>query len=548
VPILVVVQGRREVVDLNLAGDIVVSVLAAALARLFEVPADATLYAAEAPLPAGMVLIESDLRAGAAFGLGEPVADGPVATDDVVVAVVGGPSAGGRVPFKGSEVRIGRSRDVHLRVPDDKSVGRVHASVGIEGGEIRVTDLGSANGTSTRGKNVAPEGTAVQEGDIVQVGGSLVSVVRLASPLLTVPAGSFRRVQSINAGSNDGPKLVLVRPRSASTSAQIVTAAAVPVALAALAGPGPRGLGALGALAPMVLSAGSVLRRRRACDPGHEGRTRAAVEAHERALRATTPDPAQVVAAAEIPTVHLWSRLVGADARLRVRVGVGPTSVQAVVSDGQETWQHAVEIDAVPVEAGLAPGGSLSVSGPTDILGAALRSHLGQVAAFYRPDDVAITVLSEAARAEDWRGARWLPHRGRDGSVLVTSPEAQSQRLQALRRPQPGLVDLVVGDLDPGPLRDQLVRLMAEKPLHLRGLWAAHNDSHLPGAATFKMTRVAFLSFATLTTGGEARALIVPDGIPTDELDRLGRGLGRLLVPGERPGSPASPALVTLRS
>lgn len=79
-----------------------------------------------------------------------------------------GPRQGASIPFDRS-LLIGRAKTADLFL-DDASVSRRHASLTLEDGVCRLTDLGSANGTDLNGRPVSAP-TELAEGDTIAFGG-----------------------------------------------------------------------------------------------------------------------------------------------------------------------------------------------------------------------------------------------------------------------------------------------------------------------------------------------------------------------------------------
>ena len=78
-----------------------------------------------------------------------------------------GPSAGLRFDVK-TEAVLGRSPSCDVPLEDHK-VSRRHAKIVVQDGEVRISDLGSRNGTAVNGERI--EGEAILlPGDRVQVG------------------------------------------------------------------------------------------------------------------------------------------------------------------------------------------------------------------------------------------------------------------------------------------------------------------------------------------------------------------------------------------
>ena len=95
-----------------------------------------------------------------------------------------GPHTGEEIPIRAPVVRIGRSEQNEIVLPDD-SVSHTHAKLEFENGAWRLTDLNSINGTSVEGTRLAPEiPTPLRYGSTVRFGGIplLFSAIESADP------------------------------------------------------------------------------------------------------------------------------------------------------------------------------------------------------------------------------------------------------------------------------------------------------------------------------------------------------------------------------
>lgn len=76
------------------------------------------------------------------------------------------------LPVSGT-VTVGRGDDAELRL-DDRAASRKHVKLTVESGSVRLQDLGSANGTTVRGRKLAAnEEVELSEGDAIELGTSL---------------------------------------------------------------------------------------------------------------------------------------------------------------------------------------------------------------------------------------------------------------------------------------------------------------------------------------------------------------------------------------
>lgn len=95
--------------------------------------------------------------------------------DPVLVCAEG--SLAGRVfPITDKGLRVGRSPDCDVVIPDDDGVSRLHATFTFDNGKLWVRDVGSRNGVFVNGKRI-PEHKELSVGHKVAVGDT-VFVVR----------------------------------------------------------------------------------------------------------------------------------------------------------------------------------------------------------------------------------------------------------------------------------------------------------------------------------------------------------------------------------
>jgi DNA-binding NtrC family response regulator len=80
-----------------------------------------------------------------------------------------------------ASLSIGRGKDVDLRL-DDQAISRRHLNLHLLGDGVRVEDLGSANGTRVRGRDLGRgETVELQPGDAVEIGRTLLVLQRAMS-------------------------------------------------------------------------------------------------------------------------------------------------------------------------------------------------------------------------------------------------------------------------------------------------------------------------------------------------------------------------------
>jgi len=87
--------------------------------------------------------------------------------------------AGRSYQVKAPVTVLGRGAEADV-VVDDAGVSRRHAEVHADGGQLRVVDLGSTNGTFVDGERVGPQGAPLTDGSRITVGRTRI-VVRFGS-------------------------------------------------------------------------------------------------------------------------------------------------------------------------------------------------------------------------------------------------------------------------------------------------------------------------------------------------------------------------------
>ncbi|MCY1079022.1 sigma-54-dependent Fis family transcriptional regulator [Archangium lansingense] len=88
--------------------------------------------------------------------------------------LLSGPSTGLRYEVQ-TEATIGRSPSCEIPLPEDDQMSRRHARFFVQEGQVRLSDLGSRNGTAVNGERISGE-VLLHPGDRVQVGRTTVLV------------------------------------------------------------------------------------------------------------------------------------------------------------------------------------------------------------------------------------------------------------------------------------------------------------------------------------------------------------------------------------
>lgn len=106
----------------------------------------------------------------------------------VKLVVVEGKPEGLEIPMKGNRFTIGRDPRCNLR-PNSELVSKTHCLIQTDDRLVKVSDLGSTNGTFVNGKKIDAK-TDVQNGDRIKVGPLVFAVTILQDAPVEVAAAS----------------------------------------------------------------------------------------------------------------------------------------------------------------------------------------------------------------------------------------------------------------------------------------------------------------------------------------------------------------------
>jgi len=165
--------------------------------------------------------------------------------------------------------------------------------------------------------------------------------------------------------------------------------------------------------------------------------------AEEAELRATAPDPAELLLTATGPRRRLWERRPGDEDALRLRIGLAdvPSRIQLVPERGASNDTVPPDVPGlhdVPVTVPMPAVGVLGLAGPRDASRALARWLVAQAAALHSPRDTSIVVLTaDPAAGPHWNWVRWLPHcaprLGEECVVTVgADPDSVARRVSEL--------------------------------------------------------------------------------------------------------------------
>ena len=542
-----------------------------------------SLWAGSAPLPASTPLSAEQLRHGAALGLGRARPRGrsaglPAPRDGALeLHVVGGPEAGRVVALSRGQVVLGRGDGCDVAF-DDPDVSRRHVLVGVGGGRVTATDLGSSNGTLLR----TPTGTTALGVEAVPwpvdatlfVGSSAVRLTgpRGASLDCSPAAGGRVHVRPLRVSAAPPPDVAVPLPATPADRPRrrlgwvAVAVPAVAGLLMAWLFATPQFL--FFALLSPVVAVGSWLsdrtsgrrdRRRSAADhrtasAEAESRITAAVAGALAALDQAHPDPAVLTTAVRRRSSPLWSRAGDLPGPLTVRLGLGPgaTTVSRVGADGQRT---PVVAEHLPVVLDLAASGGLGVVAPRRTATGVLRCLLLQLVALVPPGDLRVVVATPADRAADWRWTSWLPHLagvvspggwpGCDLDAHLLEVVGESACPRSPTGPTAGLPTTVVV-LDAAVRPETVAALTAAEHVLCLTLASAESRLAVPPAACVTVIGETGVRGRLRQRGRVVDRELTLDTVPEPVAEATTRSLAALAAPAVASGLPDSSQLLAL--
>ncbi len=430
--------------------DLAISVASAALlidaderttvAELAEALGQPDLYVGPRRLNGSDSLPDAGVLCGVEVGAGRPTAGRPPRCGPLEVAVVGGPSAGGRVDGRpGDVITIGRSGRCQLRI-DDPSVSRRHAQLALDSAGAWIRDCGSSNGVGFGGRRLRTD-QWISLGEVVEIGDSIVTFREVGRRESLVDPPDRDGMILFHGpprfpGAADDPEMDCPAEPAPPTGTRfplvsVVAPAVIGGALAALLR-NPMFLAFI-ALSP-VFAASNYFSDRR------NGRAdyRAKRAAYERALvdfndhlamhiaveekrrREARPDPAAALRIATTHSTRLWERRPGDDDFLRLRVGLHdaparvrlrpPGGFPGPLAPGAPVVPVAPVARLLPASFDLLAAGVAGIAAARPARLAQARWLVTQAAVLHSPADLRIVVLTGPDEGADWEWAAWLPH------------------------------------------------------------------------------------------------------------------------------------------
>jgi len=579
---------RRPATDViaELDEDATVSMLARALAGHVARTESASLWSPRCgPLDARHPVAASPLRDGDIVFFDDDAEAGWQTVTrpnhgDVEVAIVGGPAAGRRVTLGTGTHDIGRDPAAAVVVADP-SLSRKHVTVEVApDGTAAVTDAGSSNGAAIDGRRLRPgEPRPVTERDQIELGRSLVALRpwREADAALVRPRGGaveFNRPPRM-ARPYDPPKIEFPAPPSKPNAPRLpLIASLIPlfagVAMFLLLDSVAFLL--FSALSPvMALSTFMTDRRNgrhRYAKDLTAFNTRLGTLAQELdelrmgeldALRAASPDPAELSARAEDHLTELWERRPDDADFLSLRLGIADQSTQFQMMLGRggedEHRERAEEVIArnsmlasAPLVTKLPEVVGIGLTGPPKAVDALGRWLVLQAAVLHSPRDVVIAAALSKQRESAWSSLQWLPHatsnvspvdhdhfavgEGDAGMLLRAVAAVSDQRRaddrerysgRAQRRP---FIVLVL-DEDVAPPRALVEELLSGTSLDLGVIWLGSDQRDLPGGCgtTVDLAQDRAAMSVAWPKLGRLVQDATPDAIHASVADAIARGL-----------------------
>ena len=335
--------------------------------------------------------------------------------------VVGGPSAGRRVPLEPGEHRVGSHRYSRV-VLEDRLLARVHLVVSVDAaGAVTVSPAGGDGPCLVDGEQLTGP-ARLRPGQLVAAGRSLLAFGRpgeesppsrgfamagIDAPRIEVPSLPLARANGVVLG---GAAAGTAMAAGATAAIWGAPAALVPIALGPVAGFGVLAWNRRGHFAARARFRAGLLELDQALTTVREARLGE--------LASAAPDAADLLHRLEVGALPQDRRPGGPD-WLRLRVGWAdrPSGLGAVVpprgapSLRTEAIRVAVRhatLRGAPVSLSLADGGPLGIAGD-ECEGLALARWLAvQVAVLHAPEHAVLTAALPTGEGFEWLGG--LPH------------------------------------------------------------------------------------------------------------------------------------------
>ncbi|HEV7805728.1 MAG TPA: FtsK/SpoIIIE domain-containing protein [Solirubrobacteraceae bacterium] len=360
------------------------------------------------------------------------------------LVTVAGRDAARRFALAPGSSSIGRTPENAIAL-DDTTLSRCHCTIVLDAeGAITATDEGSANGTYVDGVAVeAGRATEVAPGCVIEAGAYAFTIRSVTSADRPVSLDLRRQVGATGTVPFNRPPRPARPP--APSPVKVPSAPGEPAkphfSVASTLGPlvlaivmigitGQLGYALFMLLTPFIGVATYLESGRRAKQGGLQSRSdyQRDVETFERhvgeagdaewaRLRDRSPDPAEVLRRAALPSVRLWERRSSHEDFLQLFAGLADLPWQPPLKEDADTLPpEAAEIaessrlSVAPVGVDLSDGGIVGIAGDREAALATARSLLCQAAVHHGPADLTIGVFVDPGREPDWDWCKWLPH------------------------------------------------------------------------------------------------------------------------------------------
>lgn len=344
------------------------------------------------------------------------------------LAVAEGPGAGAVLPVAGAQLRVGRGpgNDIPVTDPD---LSRAHALLEIAHGQVRLTDLGSTNGTRVDEARIpARETVEVRVGQRITLGSTTIRLQPAAATKHEGSAGHAGR-RAVHRAPREPirlPGLELDLPRRPADDDQhglpwLMMLIPIPLALVLALAFQSMFMLAFGLMSPLMML-GQYVHDRRSGKVSHRvqleeydaerarvlRRAEESVAAAVLQRRRIAPDLAELRAMASAGRV--WPRRPSDADFGWWRVGTGEVDVGvALRSPERETTPRPAA--SCPVTLSLSDRRVTGVCAPADVRLRAAQSLLGQLASLHSPLFLQMVVIvPDVRRRAAWHWARRLPH------------------------------------------------------------------------------------------------------------------------------------------
>ena len=275
-------------------------------------------------------------------------------------------------------------------------------------------------------------------------------------------------------------------------------------------------------------------------------RLRSAAASESGRIRATHPDPAEIVERATSGHSSLWERRRGHDDFLVLSVGLGwlrweppiePGGVGPMTPEIARVIEECSQIPLVPITIRLEPGSGAGVVGTGTSV---LRVGIGLVAqavVLHGPADIRLTLIVSPDRVERWDWLKWLPHLDPGAVSIIGEKPTDGQVRGPADSPRPttgpvgrpvtgGPVDLVVVDIA-GPLPEEARRAITPESALL---FLTNERRHLPARCS-TVVELDGAGARCASSAGPVRDVMLAAGTSADVAEGVARALAGLSDP-----------------